>query len=38
MPRGKGTYGSKVGRPKKKTVKKKATKKKNAKKKVLKMI
>ena len=33
MPRGKGTYGSKVGRPKKKTVKKKATKKKNAKKK-----
>lgn len=33
MPRGKGTYGSKVGRPKKKTVKKKATKKKNGKKK-----
>ena len=33
MPRGKGTYGSKVGRPKKKAVKKKTTKKKNGKKK-----
>ena len=36
MPYGKGTYGSKVGRPKKKgkkVVKKKTTKKKNAKKK-----
>ena len=29
MPKGKGTYGSKVGRPKKKVVKKKVAKKKN---------
>mgnify|MGYP003137539522 CR=1 FL=1 len=28
MPRGKGTYGKKVGRPKKKTTKKKTAKKK----------
>jgi len=27
MPRGKGTYGSKVGRPKKKKVRKKSSKK-----------
>jgi hypothetical protein len=33
MPYGKGTYGSKVGRPKKRVVKKKVAKKKIAKKK-----
>ncbi len=33
MPKGKGTYGSKVGRPKKKVVKKKVAKKKVVKKK-----